>query len=90
MEFHVWGKLDAHGKIQSVQSSCAHGDAFNFSPGVGHTPGGEAWLGESGERYVPYATKKELVYKLDTKIDEMSLIMVQLGELTKRLQLQEK
>lgn len=94
MEFHVCAKLDYEGKIQSVQSTCTPSpqtesqrwpgcdiDFFNQLAGKG--PNQETKL-------VPYAEKKELVYKMDAKIDQMSEIVIQLDELNKRVKVQEK
>lgn len=98
MDFHVWAKLDADGRIQSVQSSCTHSPQGN-SPMRPYVPFGspeQRYDGpfqtnmDNSEKVVPYMEKKELVYKLDAKVDEMSVIMTQLAELTKRVKVQEK
>lgn len=74
MEFKIWGRLDESGRIQSIQSNCS---------GVNHDVGS-----------LPYVCSgshdKKLVYKLDSKTDEMSLLILQMSEMSKRIQLQEK
>lgn len=95
MDFHVWAKLDPEGRIQSVQSSCTQSPQGS-SPlwPSGSTEDGIIGAvksnNETSERVVPYVEKKKLVYKLDAKVDEMSVIMTQLAELTKRVKVQEK
>ena len=74
MEFKIWGRLDESGRIQSIQSNCS---------GVNHDVGS-----------LPYVCSgshdKKLVYKLDSKTDEMSMLILQISEMSKRIQLHEK
>ena len=76
MEFKIWGKLDECGRIQSIQSNCSGGN-HDFGSSLPYT------CTDSND-------KKKLVYKLDSKTDEMSMMILQMSEMTKRIQLQEK
>jgi len=93
MELHVWARLDVNGKIQSVQSTCAQiqdtprtlpNNPFSF------IDGSKDLLHDAGDKMVPYCEKKDLIKKLDTKVDEMSMIMMEISALKERNELQNK
>ena len=79
MEFKIWGRLDEDGRIQSIQSSCS---------GLDHDIGSLPY--SCGGSPQALKEKKKLVYELDAKTDEMSLIILQMSEMSKRVELQEK
>lgn len=79
MEFKIWGRLDDNGRIQSIQSNCS---------GLNHDLG--SLPNSCSDSLLTINEKKKLVYQLDAKTDEMSLLIVQLSEMSKRLELQEK
>ena len=79
MEFKIWGRLDDEGRIQSIQSSCS-----------GHNQNADTLPYTCSDSLLAYSEKKKLVYQLDAKTDEMSLLILQMSEMSKRIELQEK
>ena len=79
MEFKIWGRLDESGRIQSIQSNCS---------GVQHDLGSLPY--SCSDSLLTVNEKKKLVYQLDAKTDEMSVLILQLSEMSKRITLQEK
>lgn len=94
MELHVWARLDVNGKIQSVQSMCNQIPDSSPSPSSPFRwPDGDRDLFPDvveGEKVFPYCEKKDLIKKLDTKVDEMSMMVMQITDLNKRNILQDK
>ena len=90
MDVHLWAKLDREGRLESVQSSCTQpSESSPVLPITGQNGGNIHTTGLS-EKFVPYLEKKDLLYKLDAKVDEMGLIIMQMAELNKRVKVQEK
>lgn len=99
MEFRLVAKLDQNGRVESVTSSCNRLDGIDTPDGPSPTCptcNGFPEL-DLPEKSFPYAQKKELTSKLHSKIDEMSIMMIQVEqlrktnrEMQKRLRIQEK
>ncbi|KAH3843441.1 uncharacterized protein LOC127876907 [Dreissena polymorpha] len=81
MELHVWARFDFSGKLQSVSSTFTQ-SSEGLCPGV--VPLTVPTAGDPGERFVPYTDKKALDRKLDIKIDEMGMLVMQMAELTRK------
>lgn len=81
MELHVCARFDMSGKLQSVSSNFTQ-TSDGLSPCM--APLTVPMTGDPGERFVPYMEKKALDRKLDNKIDEMGMLVMQMAELTRK------
>ncbi|XP_045204794.2 uncharacterized protein LOC123557415 [Mercenaria mercenaria] len=95
MEFHIVAKLSPDGQIQSLQSSCTQSPQRSSPvwPFLSTEQLDDLKVqsdNAQSEKLVPYVEKKELVCKLDAKVDEMAVIITQMAELSKRVKVQEK